>query len=200
MFGTIYVVAGGPRRHWGRRAGRTRGFMRAAIVWWCSAFILLAGQNVPNQPLKPEAGRGALRAKAQQVYETEMARAKAGDCRKAGTTYDFNVCFGTAVDRAEQSLNIFESAIRDLLKLQDAGPVSSASGPAGPVLTPKQDVEEFDHLEQLWHSYLDAAGKAAFHQFDGGTGGPSFELQTRLQLIRNHLTELDNLYGMLLRL
>ena len=65
----------------------------------------------------------------------------------------------------------------------------------GVTLLPKQHVAEFRKAEQSWRQYRDTACTAAFHQFDGGTGGPSFELECELKLDRSHMHELDMIYG-----
>lgn len=121
--------------------------------------------------------RETLRTRARQSIDTEMARDKAGDCLGANTTYDSNVCFASAAGAAEQSLKTFETAVHDLLNLADP-----------------QSAAEFSRVEDLWHPYLDAAATAAFDQFRSGTIGPSFQLQTRIRLIRSHLRELDAVY------
>ena len=148
------------------------------------------------------AKRDRLRAQAKQAFDAELAREKAGDCPHASNTGEFNVCYGQEAGITDQNLKTYEGAIRDLLglhspNLTDQPPMP---GPAGPQLTPEQDAAEFDHVEQLWHAYLDAAATAAFDQFGGGTGGPSFQMETHLRLVCSHLSELDNLYGMVLRL
>lgn len=131
--------------------------------------------------------RQRLRATAKAAFDAEMAREKSGDCPDARNTYEFNVCFGEQAGIANQNLKTYESAIHDLLGLK----YPDREGP---------QVAEFDRLEQLWHAYLNAAATGAFHQFEGGTGGPSFEMETHLRLVRSHMRELDTLYGMALRL
>jgi hypothetical protein len=59
------------------------------------------------------------------------------------------------------------------------------------VLTPEQ--KTYRQQEQA-HVRLQAEGKQVF-DFDGGTGGPSFDLECRLKLTRNHMRELDLIYG-----
>ena len=146
--------------------------------------------------------RGSLRAQARQAFDAEMSQEKAGDCVKADNTYASNTCYEKAVGVTDQNLKTYAGAIRDLLGLKypDLSGQPPMPGIAGPVLTPEQSVAEFDHVEQVWHSYLDTASTAAFHQFGGGTGGPSFEMESHLQLVRSHMRELDAVYGMLLRL
>ena len=165
--------------------------------------ILTPEQQALQQQIRDlDAKRATLRAQAKQAFDAEMARAKGGDCKTANNTYEFNVCFGKAAEAADQNLKSYEDAIRALLGLKypDLTGRPPVPGPAGPALTPEQEVAGFDRVEQLWHSYLDASTSAAFHQFGGGTGGPSFEMETHLRLVRSHMTELDNLYGMLLHL
>jgi hypothetical protein len=182
-----------------------------------SLFLPGSGQQDPAQPQKvltqeqqalqqkmreTDVARRRFRADATQAFDSEMAREKAGDCPDAKTTYDFNVCFGEEVVATDKNLRNYEGGIRDLLRLRDSG-VSGQSlppGPAGPQLSGEQQLAEFDRLEQVWHSYLDAASMAAFHQFGGGTGGPSFEIETHLRVVRSHMRELDSVYGMLLRM
>jgi uncharacterized protein YecT (DUF1311 family) len=150
-----------------------------------------------------EAQRQSLQAQAKQVFAAEMAREKAGDCADASSTSGFDTCFDKQLTAADQSLKSYEYIIR---KLQ-AGPPQMPGTPTdptdesdGPVLSPEQLVAEFDQVELLWGRYRESACKAAFHQFEGGTGAPSFEMQCQLKLTRDHLRELDMIYGVDLQL
>lgn len=193
--------------------------MRLFVLILCSVPVLSAlsiGQQAPAHPKKiltPEQRayqeqtgkvqeeRATLRTQAKAAFGAEMAREKAGDCKGASTTYDFNVCYGKEIKISDQNLKIYEEAVRAILGLQyPKYPRQLTSGSAGAILTPEQNVAEFDHTEQLWHSYLDSACTAAFHQFDGGTGSPSFDMETHLRLIRSHMRELDIIYGEVLHL
>jgi hypothetical protein len=148
-----------------------------------------------------EAKRDQLRRQAKEAFAAEMAREKAGDCPEAQNTRDFNTCFGDAASIADQHLKAYEEALKAIVALRyDTSSPTPPLDMAGPAQTPEQDAAEFVNLEKLWRGYLDAASTAAFHQFDGGTGGPSFELETHLRLVRDHMRELDMLYGMMLRL
>ncbi len=202
-------------------ASRTGGgFTRAPALALCCALgfsPLGFSRQTPSRPEKiptPErqalqeqmravqAKRGVLRSEATQAFDAEMARQKAGDCPDAGNTYQFNICYAKEVAIADRNLKTYEGAIRDLLGLKYPNLTGQPPrpGPAGPVLTPEEFVAEFDRVEQLWHSYLWAATTAAFHQFGGGTGGPSFEMESHLRLVRSHMRQLNDIYGMLLRL
>lgn len=150
---------------------------------------------------KVEEQRAVLRAQAKKAFDAEMAREKAGDCPAAKTTIEFNVCYNEAIKITDQNLKIYEEAIRGILELKfPSVPGELTYGPSGPILTPEQEAAEFDHSEQLWHAYLEAATTSARHQFGGGTGAPGFEMETHLRLVRSHMRELDNMYGNALRL
>jgi uncharacterized protein YecT (DUF1311 family) len=144
------------------------------------------------------AKRQSLQAQAKQVFDTEMAREKAGDCPDADTTYASNVCFGKEGTITEQNLKSYEGIIQGLLAPPPQMPGQATTdmpGPAGPALTPTQLSEEFERVEKSWREYRKTACTTAFHQFSGGTGGPSFEMQCELMLARDHMRELDMMYG-----
>jgi hypothetical protein len=159
-------------------------------------------QQFQQQMREVDAQRQNLRAQAKQAFDAEMAREKSGDCPNATSTYEFNICYGKAVTVTDQNLTTYEKNIRDLLGLHYPIFTGQPSSPglAGSQPTPEQEVAEFDHIEQLWRAYLDSVATTAFHQFDGGTGGPSFEMEAHLRLTRNHMREIDTLYGVLLHL
>jgi uncharacterized protein YecT (DUF1311 family) len=54
---------------------------------------------------------------------------------------------------------------------------------------------EFDALEKAWQQFRELACTAAFHQFDGGSGESSFQIECELKLTRDHMRELDLIYG-----
>jgi hypothetical protein len=140
--------------------------------------------------------RNNLRGVAVQVYDAEMARAKAGDCPHAATTYDFNACYGKAKDDADHDLKTYEFAVRKLLGMES--PQMQGQTPPATGEAPQQQVAEFDRLEQQWRLYSDLVSPVAFAQSGGGSGGPSFELETHVRLVRDHLEELHTIYGLML--
>lgn len=155
-----------------------------------------------QQARESMARRENLQGHAKQIFDAEMAREKAGDCPDAKTTYDFNICFSDEADATDKNLTAFEGIIRKLILPEpqlpaqaDTEPVQPVMGIGGPALTPEQHAAEFDQVEQSWRKYRETACTAAFHQFDGGTGGPSFEGQCELKLVRDHMRELDLVYG-----
>jgi len=197
------------------------GHKRLLAITLCGGFVLLPlafsqqgsdGQSPakPKKVLTPEqkvyqqqwkeymVKHQSLQAQAKEVFDAEMAREKAGDCPEAKTTYDFNICYGKQAAITEENLKSFEGIIRELMAPQPqmpGQPVNEMHGPAGPSPTPEQVTEEFDRVEQDWRQYRETARTAAFHQFDGGTGGPSFQMECELRLTRGHMRELDMIYG-----
>ena len=177
-----------------------------------------AKRSSPDQPdaKRPTQGgtqqewRQALQAQAKQIIDAEAERERSGDCASANTTVEFDHCFSQRLEETAANLKNFDGVIRQLQSgprqmsgsaeetlagpAGPAGPAGSA-GPAGPELTPAQHAAEFDRLESLWQQYRELACTAAFHQFEGGTGAPSFQMQCELKLTRDHLRELDLIYG-----
>lgn len=142
--------------------------------------------------------RLSLQEQSKKVFDAEIAHENAGDCPEAESTYDLNICFGKQVAITEQNLKMYEGFIRELLApapTPPSQPASETPAVAGPALTPEQPVEEFDRLEQSWQKYRGMACAVAFHQFEGGTGGASFELECDLKLTHNHFRELEMIYG-----
>lgn len=204
----------------------TVGYGRLFAVTLCGGLFFLplffgqqsTGQQSPARPAKiltPDKKalqqqdmeyrekRKSLQVQAKQIFDAEMAREKAGDCPDAQTTSDFNICFGNLVTSADQNLKSFEGIIRELNApppRMPGQPEADTPGIAGISLTPEHLLAEFDRVEQSWRQYRETACTAAFHQFDGGTGGPSFELQCELTLARHHMRELEMIYGQDLRL
>jgi uncharacterized protein YecT (DUF1311 family) len=189
---------------------------RVWAVTLCASFVLpplLLGRQGPTVPKKDptpeqqayrqyEAKHRALQAQAKQVFDMETAHEKAGDCPDAKTDYDFNICFGKQLTITEQNLKSYEGFIRELMAPPPQMPGQPAvetnppaNGIAGPVLSPPEFEHEFERVEQSWEQYREVACAAAFHQFEGGTGGPSFQLECKLKLARDHMRELSMIYG-----
>ena len=158
---------------------------------------VMAEQKALQQKARDaDARRQQLQAQAKKLLADEMAQENAGDCKDAKTTVDFNECFGKQVEITDKNLKAFEDVIAELGDPEpDAPDHPAGTGIAGPTLSPKQHVAEFRKVEQSWRQYRDAAYTTAFHRFDGGTGGPSFELECELKLDRSHMHELDMIYG-----
>lgn len=165
--------------------------------------VLTPGQiTLQHRATETMARRQSLQAQAKQIFDAEMSREKAGDCPDAQTTAAVNNCFSEEGNTTQQNLTAFEGIIRELIlpdpqlpPQPDTEPGQPVMGIGGPVLTPQQHAGKFDQVEQRWRQYRDTACTAAFHQFDGGTGGPGFEGQCGLKLARDHMHELDLIYG-----
>jgi len=145
----------------------------------------------------------AFQVQAKEVLDEVSAGENVKDCPDANNNYEFTTCFGKMVDTADQNLSRLEVIIHQL----QAPPPAMAGeakppvvGVAGPILTPEELSVEFDTVEQTWRQFRTAACTAAFHQFVGGTGGPSFQAECALKLTRDHIHELDMIYGMGLHL
>jgi uncharacterized protein YecT (DUF1311 family) len=162
-----------------------------------------ANASIPKQRDDQEEWRQGLQAKAKQNFDAEAERERSGDRSTSNTTADFDHCFGQRLEETAINLKNFDGVIR---QLQSGPPQMSGSAaettarPAGPELAPAQHAAEFDRLENAWQRYGELAceaafHQAAFHQFDGGTGAPSFQMQCELKLTRDHLRELDLIYG-----
>ena len=174
------------------------------------------GQQRDNKPIKSVAlqqnasrqttqnlrnTRQQLQARAEKILADETAREAAGVCKDAHTTVDFDECFGNQAGITGGNLKKLEDVIAELGDPDPASPDRSADkGRMRSVLSPNQHVAEFRKVEQNWRQYRDAACTAALHQFDGGTGGPSFELQCEMRLDQSHMRELEMIYGGDLRL
>jgi uncharacterized protein YecT (DUF1311 family) len=124
----------------------------------------------------------------------ENRSSKAGDCPTAQTTVDFNDCFGKQLTLAEQSLKCYEAVIQGL-DAPAPEPPDLSSQELPPSWTPAQELAQFHRVEQSWRQYRDLACTAAYHQFDGGSGAPSFAMECRLKLTRDHMRELAMIYG-----
>ncbi len=181
--------------------------MRVLLITLCGVFafgqqnpvtpkkVLTPGQQAFQQQVRQvDAERQSLRAAAKAAFDSEMAREKTEDC-PPGSTADYNQCYSRVVDVTDQNLKNYEGAVRSLLGLRYPELVSNLSA----VPATEKNVAAFDNFEQIWHSYLDAVSTAAFRQFDGGTGGPGFGMETHVRIVRSHLRELDTLYGLVLR-
>jgi uncharacterized protein YecT (DUF1311 family) len=154
--------------------------------------------SIPKQGDYQEQRRQRLQAQAKQIFDAEAERERSGDCTSSSTTAEFDNCFVQRLEQTGTNLGKFDGIIRQL-QLGSPQIFGSASettaGSAGPELMPAQYAAEFDGLEKAWQQFRELACKAAFHQFNGGTGAPSFQIQCELKLARDHMRELDLIYG-----
>jgi hypothetical protein len=191
------------------------GRMWAVIL--CVSFALprlFLGQQEPTIPRKDstpeqeayrqcEAKYRGLHAQAKQVFDTEMAREKAGDCPDAKTDYDFNVCYGKQLLITDQNLKSYEGFIRELAVPPPQMPgqpaversLLPAHGIAEPVLSSPEFGREFERIEQSWGQYRERASAAALHQFEGGHGWTKLPNGVRAEAgARPHARTKDDLW------
>jgi len=185
----------------------------------CAAVLFVAGQihAQQNPPPHQKVLTGEQKAYQQQyqswfahhqqlqvqvkgIFDTQIAQEKAGDCAEASSNSEFMACFGKLADTAEETLKGYEATIHELLTPAPQMPGAPPAGPAGSALASTQHLAEFDSVENTWRQYREIACTAAFHQFDGGTGGPTLQAECELHLTRNHMRELDVIYGNVLHL
>lgn len=89
----------------------------------------------------------------------------------------YNVCMGQADEQADKDFAIFYKNLQMLCHDQNE-------------LTTLQD------LHKTWLSYKESAMKAAHAAWPGGTGASGFSPQVYLSLVRDHMRELHEIYGL----
>ncbi len=192
-----------------RRAGRRHLLFANAVILACTGLALAQTPARPPKVLTPEqrryqaeisrwlARRSELRAQAQNALDAEVAREKAGDCPDAKTTRAQEECLASEIQKTQSNYAAFAEAIRTMLALAyPAMPGEQpVSGPTGKPLTSGERVKEFDKLEAESKAYRDAASKAAYDEYRGGTLAPVFSLEAEQKLLRLHLKEMAFIYG-----
>lgn len=197
-----------------RRNNLVKSVILVFVCSFASALPVFARQTSPAAKPIPDAAQrqrhheefrkflaehNRLQTQARQAFDAEAARAQTRDCPTAQTTRDFELCYDKESETTEKNYKVFVEAIRNLLSVQPSSERDEPkSGPAGPILTPQQQLTEFDSVESRWQSYRDALCAAEFHQYGGGTGGPVGEIQCSLRLTRSHMREINDAYSMLL--
>jgi len=101
-------------------------------------------------------------------------------CLNANSTREAEICNQDEQDAADADLQALLSQIGGRLR-------DDATGKA-----------LLQETGTAWQDYRDKACKAAFHQFDGGTGGPVSEGACSVRITKEHVRELQNDYFMML--
>ena len=167
------------------------------------AAVVIAGSVRAKAAIQPTAfsfqrflGEHArLVSQADDLYDREMAREKAGDCgNNAARTFDYNECLIKEVAATNANYKAFVAAVRAVLGLRpdDAPPVG---GPTGTPPTAAAMQVEFDHVEAAWSAYQKALCQAAYHLNQGGTIAPSVESRCELSSTRTHIKDVAAVLG-----
>jgi uncharacterized protein YecT (DUF1311 family) len=154
--------------------------------------------SIPQQGDDRQQSRQRLQAQAKQISDSEAERERSGDCPASSTTSEFDNCFLQRLEQTATNLEQFDGIIRQLQlgspRISGA-PSETTAGSAGQELAPVHYAAEFAALEKVWEKFRELACTAALHQFDGGSGASSFQIECELKLTRDHMRELDLIYG-----
>src|SRR5215472_18441816 len=115
-----------------------------------------------------------------------MARGEnSGDCPHSSTTRDFEECYSKVLETAEDSLKDFESSIRALMTGPPvrSGTKTICQGLLVRISRPLIDLPNSTRLSVCGTNTRNRPCAAAFHQYDGGTGGPPGELACQIRLV-----------------
>jgi len=134
-----------------------------------------------------------FKEQGRRAFSDEIAREKAGDCPHAVSTYDMNMCLGREMEMTAANYNAYVGAVRSAQGLKNPGS-DAASGPSSKPLSKKHLVKDFDEVEIAWQAFHKAQCSAAYDAYKGGTIAPTMSLTCHLELMRNHMRELEDIY------
>lgn len=121
----------------------------------------------------------AALALASGVANGEDSTGRDAPCWKGGTTVAIERCFADSGKRSDADLNRNYVQIISVLKANDR--------------------QRLQKAERLWVAYRDAACRAEYDLWDGGTGGPPAEMACIDNETRNHLVYLRTTYRLRLQ-
>jgi hypothetical protein len=154
--------------------------------------------SIPKQWDCQEQGRHLLQAQAKLIFDAEAERERSGDCTTSRTSSEFDSCFDQRLEQTATRPEKFDGINR---QSQIGSPrifssaTETTAGSAGQERMPAQYAAEFDGVENAWRQFRELACRAAFHQFDGGTGASGFQIPCEPKLTRDHMLELDLIDG-----
>jgi uncharacterized protein YecT (DUF1311 family) len=122
--------------------------------------------------------RETYKAPLKAAYDRQITMA-GKDCQaesKAGQQ-PYNVCMGQADGQADKDFAAFYRNLQMLCHNQD-------------------DLSALQASQRAWLTYADSAMKAAHACWPDGSGAPGFAAQVYLSLVRNHMRELNEIYGL----
>jgi len=93
------------------------------------------------------------------------------------TTYDMSVCLSKVNDKVDAELNTTYQKAMSLTKRFGS-----------------QDVENLKDAERKWTAYRDAACKAEYGLWGGGSGGPNAQTMCVIRLTRQRTADLKSVY------
>ncbi len=182
-------------------------FLFALILNWSQPFDAQTNDprnNATAEPIsssaKPLDGEqkeffGQLDAvkKARTAFNMEMAREKEGDCPRAVSTLAITTCLSKEIETTTANYNAYIAALRPTETLKTSTTPYISSGPRKP-LSPAEELKEFDQVEAAWQTYRKLQCKAAYDVNREGTIAPVISLNCELELLRNRMRELENIY------
>jgi hypothetical protein len=89
----------------------------------------------------------------------------------------YNICMGLAAQQADKDFAVFYNNLQMLCHDQD-------------------QLRTLQAFEATWRMYKGSAMKATRASWPDGTGAPGFAGQVYLSLVRNHMRELNEIYGL----
>lgn len=89
----------------------------------------------------------------------------------------YNICMGQAGEQADKDFAVFYNHLQMLCHDQ-------------------VELTTLHAFEATWQAYKDSAMKATHASWPDGTGASGFASQVHLSLIRNHMRQLDEIYGL----
>ena len=122
--------------------------------------------------------RATYKEPLKSAYARQMALV-GRDCQAESNQgqQPYNICMGQAGVQADKDYAIFYNNLQMLCHNQDQ-------------LTTLQE------FEATWQAYKDSAMKATHSSWPDGTGASGFAGEVYLSLLRNHMLELDEIYGL----
>ena len=163
----------------------------ALILLICASAVSSHGQTIPQNisPAQLQAVIGLSLDQAVKVRETYKVPLKSAyarqialagkDCQAESNQgqQPYNICMGQAGELADKDFAVFYNSLQMLCRDQD-------------------QLTTLQAFEATWQAYKGSAMKATHASWPDGTGAPGFAGQVYLSLIRNHMRELDEIYGL----
>jgi len=135
-----------------------------------------------------------FRAEAEQAWDDEMAREKAGDCNGRRSTYELNMCMVQRVTDTLANYKRYRDAVRAMRGVRLLGD-GDASGPSGTPPTQEEAIRRFDAADATWQTYREELCALEADMTRGGTAAPFEGMSCTLLLVRNHMRDIGLTFG-----